>query len=136
MPQDDFEGALFRKTREPEEEGVDKDDIAEWFARERAEHARRLRQDAQLKPRAPPQPATGARVDEEGSQKDCIVGPYGEIEPICKGNAHHIVPDMAYRLGASGEIGIQFNREAHAELADPQSGHVDLPAQPPARQRF
>jgi hypothetical protein len=100
VPQDDFERALFRRTRELEEEGVDQDDIAEWFARERAEHARRLRQDAQRKPQAPPQPATGARVDEEGSQKRCIVGPYGEIEPICKGNAHHIVPDMAYRLGA------------------------------------
>lgn len=47
----------------------------------------------------PVSPAGTVRVDEEGSQRRCIVGPYSEIEPICKGNAHHIVPDMAYRLG-------------------------------------
>ncbi|MES5097861.1 DUF4150 domain-containing protein [Agrobacterium sp. BA1120] len=48
---------------------------------------------------APVSPAETVRVDEEGSQRRCIVGPYSEIEPMCKGNAHHIVPDMAYRLG-------------------------------------
>lgn len=101
MPQDDFERALFRKARELEEQGVDVDDVQEWFRSERAENARRRRQQ-ETEERQQPQPlpqTQGARVDEEGSQRRCIVGPYEEIEPICRGNAHHIVPDMAYRLG-------------------------------------
>ncbi|ARQ61807.1 UNVERIFIED_ORG: hypothetical protein GGE64_002635 [Rhizobium etli] len=101
MPQDDFESVLFRKARELEEQGVDVDDIQEWFRSERAENARRRRQqEIEEKQKPQPLPQTeGARVDEEGSQRRCIVGPYEEIEPICRGNAHHIVPDMAYRLG-------------------------------------
>ena len=42
---------------------------------------------------------TGTRVDDEGSQRECKVGPFEEIKPICNGETHHIVPDMVYRLG-------------------------------------
>ena len=49
--------------------------------------------------RSPAPEETGTRVDEEGSQNGCIVGEYSKIEPICKGEAHHIIPDMSYRLG-------------------------------------
>lgn len=119
MPQDDFERALFRKSRELQEQGVDVDDIQKWFHSERAENARRRRQQ-ELEERQQPQPlpqTEGARVDEEGSQRRCIVGPYEEIEPMCRGNAHHIVPDMAYRLGrrpAKSEYNSTENRIPNA----------------------
>lgn len=46
-----------------------------------------------------PPPDTVRIDDEEEDEQDCLVGPYEEIEPQCDGEAHHIVPDMAYRLG-------------------------------------
>lgn len=47
-----------------------------------------------------PAPLPNVRVDEdEGSQRECKVGPYEDVAPICNGEAHHIVPDFAYRLG-------------------------------------
>jgi Domain of unknown function (DUF4150) len=39
-----------------------------------------------------------ARVDKE-KEFPCLVGPYSVINKICPGEAHHIVPDMVYRLG-------------------------------------
>lgn len=41
------------------------------------------------------------RVEEdEEDPKGCLVGEYQDIKDKCAGEAHHIVPDMAYRLGA------------------------------------
>ncbi|MBL3565676.1 hypothetical protein JMM59_11765 [Rhodovulum sulfidophilum] len=44
----------------------------------------------------------GVRVTSRERERpaNCIVGPYQDILDICAGEAHHIVPDMAYRLGA------------------------------------
>ncbi|UFW67140.1 hypothetical protein RlegWSM1455_27840 (plasmid) [Rhizobium laguerreae] len=42
----------------------------------------------------------GVRVDTEEKDKwPCVVGPYKYVETICPGEAHHIIPDMVYRLG-------------------------------------
>lgn len=51
-----------------------------------------------------PTPIPSPRVcedcdDDDRDSDECLVGPYEEIEPVCTGDAHHIVPDMAYRLG-------------------------------------
>jgi hypothetical protein len=41
------------------------------------------------------------RVEEDkGDPEGCLVGEYQNIKDDCTGDAHHIVPDMAYRLGA------------------------------------
>ncbi len=99
LPQDEFEGELFRKARELQEQGVDVDDISKWFEAERQLHRRRRQTEESPQPQPIPRPDTVTVTDEDGSQKRCLVGPYEEIEPICRGEAHHIVPDMAYRLG-------------------------------------
>lgn len=40
------------------------------------------------------------REDEENRRgKECLVGKYEDIVKKCDGEAHHIVPDMVYRLG-------------------------------------
>lgn len=45
--------------------------------------------------------SSSVRVTEDEPQgRPCLVGPYSEISKICVGEAHHIVPDMVYRLGA------------------------------------
>jgi hypothetical protein len=49
-------------------------------------------------PKAVPQTET-VRVDEEGKEWPCLVGPYDQLRKICPGEAHHIVPDMALRYG-------------------------------------
>lgn len=44
----------------------------------------------------------GVRVDT--SDKDewpCVVGPYKYVNMVCPGEAHHIIPDMVYRLGSA-----------------------------------
>ena len=44
----------------------------------------------------------------ECKKKKCLVGKYKDIKKACNargGEAHHIVPDMAYRLGKSGSPG-------------------------------
>lgn len=46
--------------------------------------------------------ANNVRVDI--SNKDewpCVVGPYKYVGSICPGEAHHIIPDMVYRLGTA-----------------------------------
>lgn len=111
LPQDDFERELFRKARELEEHGVEVDDISKWFEAERQLNARR-RQAEHPQPQSVPAPDTVTVSDEEGSQKRCIVGPYEEIEPICKGEAHHIVPDMTYRLGRRPVTALEKNSTA------------------------
>lgn len=75
--------------------------VQRWYYQELESyrrHKREQQEEEQRRQQPAAQPET-VRVDEEGSQRRCIVGPYSEIEPMCKGNAHHIVPDMAYRLG-------------------------------------
>ena len=47
--------------------------------------------------------ADTVRVSRTRNPEFCLIGPYGKIEDACKtagGETHHIVPDMAYRLGA------------------------------------
>ena len=47
--------------------------------------------------------ADTVRVSRTRNPEFCLIGPYGKIEDTCKkagGETHHIVPDMAYRLGA------------------------------------
>ncbi|UXT44058.1 DUF4150 domain-containing protein [Agrobacterium tumefaciens] len=40
------------------------------------------------------------RVDtKDRRQWPCVVGPYKYVEMICPGEAHHIIPDMVYRIG-------------------------------------
>lgn len=70
------------------------------------EQLRRYREDKarRQQPAAPPVPqGDPARISREEEDRDrCLVGPYGEIVGACrarKGETHHIVPDMVYRLG-------------------------------------
>ncbi len=67
-------------------------------AREIQARQRNPQQEPEQPRRVPlPVPANG-RI--EGDEIDCLVGAYEDIEPLCAGQAHHIVPDMSYRLGA------------------------------------
>jgi hypothetical protein len=45
----------------------------------------------------------GVRVDTNDDEWPCIVGPYKYVEMICPGEAHHIIPDMVYRIGTAPE---------------------------------
>ncbi|MBA5800665.1 MULTISPECIES: PAAR-like domain-containing protein [Rhizobium] len=72
MPQDDFERELFRKARELEEQGVDVEDIEEWFRSERTENARRRRQQPEERPREEPTPVPDTvTVTEEEENRRC-----------------------------------------------------------------
>jgi hypothetical protein len=105
VPQDAFERDLFAKARELEKEGIDPDEINDWFRGERAENARRKakeKADADAMPKPVPVPDT-VRVDKNKRPWKCLVGEYQKILKACTamgGNTHHIVPDMAYRLGS------------------------------------
>ena len=54
----------------------------------------------------------GVRVDVDEGEWPCIVGPYKYVETICPGEAHHIIPDMVYRLGTAPET--QTEKESTA----------------------
>ncbi|MDR6099853.1 hypothetical protein QE369_000031 [Agrobacterium larrymoorei] len=89
--------------------------VQRWYYQELESyrrHKREQQEEEQRRQQAVAQPET-VRVDEEGSQRRCIVGPYSEIEPMCKGNAHHIVPDMSYRLGTRPTRAADFNSTAN-----------------------
>lgn len=78
-------------------------DLEDWFAEEVApqtDTAPQLQEEDDEQRQEQPLPQSDTvRVDEdEGSQRTCKVGPYEEIEPVCNGEAHHIVPDFVYRL--------------------------------------
>jgi hypothetical protein len=61
--------------------------------------AEQLKENEKTRTKPAPLPQTETvRVDEE-KKWPCLVGPYSVIQPICPGEAHHIVPDMVYRLG-------------------------------------
>ncbi|MDD7973949.1 DUF4150 domain-containing protein [Roseinatronobacter alkalisoli] len=79
--------------------------------RERAERER-AESLAQAAPQTQTDTDTGTRVDDEGSQRECKVGPFEEIEPICNGETHHIVPDMVYRLGRRPRTAAERNSTA------------------------
>jgi hypothetical protein len=55
--------------------------------------------DELAEPRPLARPDTVRVDDRERRERPCLVGPYSEISKICDGEAHHIVPDMVYRLG-------------------------------------
>ena len=80
-------------------------DLEEWFFEEMEgipPQAKTKEEQDDLKLQVVPVPGN-ARVSDEGSQRRCIVGPYEDVKPICNGEAHHIVPDMVYRLGTRPE---------------------------------
>ncbi len=42
----------------------------------------------------------GVRVDTANKDEwPCVVGPYKYVKMVCPGEAHHIIPDMVYRIG-------------------------------------
>ncbi|WP_157212053.1 hypothetical protein, partial [Sinorhizobium sojae] len=85
-------------------------DVQRWYYEQIEAYRRHKReQEEQGRSEAFPQPDTVRVSDEEGSQRRCIVGPYEDIEPICRGQAHHIVPDMSYRLGRRPTRAADFN---------------------------
>jgi len=44
----------------------------------------------------------GVRVDTDDKDEwPCVVGPYKYVNMICPAEAHHIIPDMVYRLGTA-----------------------------------
>lgn len=73
LPQDDFERELFRKARELDDQGLDPDDIQEWFQSERMENAKRKKQpqpEPEPAPRPVPLPDT-VTVEEDEENRRC-----------------------------------------------------------------
>lgn len=93
VPQDDFERDVVKTFYEGVEDGADSWEMRDWAKDQIREHRTRPRP----APVPVPQP-DDVRVDEE-EEWPCLVGPYWMIQPVCPGEAHHIVPDMVYRLG-------------------------------------
>ncbi len=55
----------------------------------------------------------GVRIDT--SNKDewpCVVGPYKYVKMVCPGEAHHIIPDMVYRIGNAPTNEVEKNSKA------------------------
>jgi hypothetical protein len=106
LPQDDFEKGLFAKARELEKQGVDPDEINDWFQNERRVNAeRRAREREQEAEKPKPLPtAENVRVSErEKYRKKCQVDRYAVMKSICPRfgmQAHHIVPDWTLRYGS------------------------------------
>lgn len=74
--------------------GPDEDYIAK--EREYLEKSLKIERDKKL----PLALENGVRVDTENKDEwPCVVGPYKYVNMICPGEAHHIIPDMVYRLG-------------------------------------
>lgn len=64
--------------------------------------------------------AEGVRIDTDNKDEwPCVVGPYKYVEKICPGEAHHIIPDMVYRL-----------RKAPANAAEKDSTDNRIPNSP------
>ena len=74
--------------------GTDEEYIAK--EREYLEKSLKIERDKKL----PVALENGVRVDTENKDEwPCVVGPYKYVNMICPGEAHHIIPDMVYRLG-------------------------------------
>ncbi|WP_157212055.1 hypothetical protein, partial [Sinorhizobium sojae] len=100
VPQDGFEEEVVRTFHEGLKHGADSWAMRDWAMEQINEHRSRP-QHERPRPEAVPQPDT-VRIDRE-NEFPCLVGPYSEIAPICPGQAHHIVPDMALRYGTREE---------------------------------
>jgi hypothetical protein len=60
----------------------------------------KLKENEKTRTKPAPLPQTDTvRVDEKDKKWPRLVGPYDQISKVCPGEAHHIVPDMVYRLG-------------------------------------
>lgn len=89
--------------------------IGDAILGDEAQHMERAQQDADSRAR----PAVGADTCKgdcgDQADQDCLVGPYADIRRQCNqrgGEAHHVVPDMAYRLGPRPELEYQKNSTA------------------------
>jgi hypothetical protein len=109
---DEFERQLYRyatDSLDPFDANYN-DRVRDWYHEELRAHHQRRDNPTPVAPQPAPVPSPqprpvprpdNVRVDEEERRRRrCQIGPYSEIVRTCSGEAHHIVPDMAYRLGA------------------------------------
>lgn len=93
-------------------------DLEEWYQEElfaQPEAAPQLTEEQDERPNEQTLPQTDtARVSEdEGSQKECKVGPYEDVAKICNGEAHHIIPDFVYRLETRPTLAAEMSSTAN-----------------------
>jgi hypothetical protein len=112
VPRDGFEEDVVRTFAEGINQGADSWAMRDWAMEQIHEHRSRPQQNERPRPQAVPQPDT-VTVDRE-QEFPCLVGPYSQIAPICPGEAHHIVPDMALRYGTRDEGAAGLNRIPNA----------------------
>ena len=109
-PNDPFDSVIleeYTNNRGPSElsrlyRGMDEEE-AVAIVRERVAEAEGLRQQEAVQAQVT---AGNVRVEadeEDRTGRECLVGEYRDIVNDCDGEAHHIVPDMAYRLGRRPE---------------------------------
>ncbi|KAA3508937.1 DUF4150 domain-containing protein [Agrobacterium rosae] len=74
----------------------------------------RAREEVEKNPRLGAALDHNVRVDTKDRKKwPCVVGPYKWVETICPGEAHHIIPDMVYRLGKAPKLEPDRNSNAN-----------------------
>ncbi len=115
-PQDDYEEWLKeeaeRQFREaPSERPRIEQEYRDQLERHRAEQA--PSEEQAPAPSPAPAPDT-ARVTPRNRDFQCLVGPYSAIQPICPGEAHHLVPDYTLRYGNRAEGIAGLNRIPNA----------------------
>ncbi|SOC21958.1 uncharacterized protein DUF4150 [Rhodobacter sp. JA431] len=105
-PFDPVETGLLNRADKAVEDGESIAEVGDWLRGELQSYREKKAQ-AQAEAEAQAEVQLGVTTDtvrvteeEKKKQDPCLVGPYEEIKDICAGEAHHIIPDMAYRLGA------------------------------------
>ncbi|TBN12835.1 DUF4150 domain-containing protein [Agrobacterium cavarae] len=108
FPRDEEEFDIVRSAEEAVRTGrLDVDEAVQWsrdsitqYRHQLDEEHERVRQEVEKHPRLGTALEQNVRVDTKDRRKwPCVVGPYKYVEMICPGEAHHIIPDMVYRLG-------------------------------------